>query len=70
MGDLILGIILLIALLDGWRRGIIKLLGSYGGIIIGVFLARRLTPLLLPSILPKFEEHFRLLGYLTRRHST
>ena len=57
MGDLILGIILLIALLDGWRRGIIKLLGSYGGIIIGVFLARRLTPLLLPSILPKFEEH-------------
>ena len=37
MGDLILGIILLIALLDGWRRGIIKLLGSYGGIIIGVF---------------------------------
>ncbi len=56
MGDLILGIILLIALLDGWRRGIIKLLGSYGGIIIGVFLARRLTPLLLPSILPKLRS--------------
>ncbi len=57
MGDLILGIILLIALLDGWRRGIIKILGSYGGIIVGVFLARRLTPLLLPMLLPQLEEH-------------
>ena len=57
MGDLILGIILLIALLDGWRRGIIKILGSYGGIIVGVFLARRLTPLLLPMLLPQLEKH-------------
>ena len=57
MGDLILGVILLIALLDGWRRGIIKILGSYGGIIIGVFLARRLTPVLLNMLLPHVEEH-------------
>lgn len=48
MGDLILGIILLIALLDGYRRGVIKILGSFGGIVIGVFLARRLTPEVLP----------------------
>lgn len=56
MGDLILGLILLIALLDGWRRGVIKILGSYGGIIIGVFLARRLTPQLVKTALPQLEE--------------
>ena len=56
MGDLILGLILLIALLDGWRRGIIKILGSYGGIIIGVFLARRLTPVLVNMLLPQLQE--------------
>lgn len=50
MGDLILGIILLVAVLDGWRRGIIKILGSFGGVFIGIFIARRLTPVLLPLI--------------------
>lgn len=50
MGDLILGIILLIALLDGYRRGVIKILGSFGGIVIGVFVARRITPELLPRL--------------------
>lgn len=63
MGDLILGLILLIALLDGWRRGIIKILGSYGGIIIGVFLARRLTPRLVMLALPQLEE--QLAGAMT-----
>lgn len=55
MGDLILGLILLIALLDGWRRGVIKILGSYGGVIIGVFLARRLTPAIVKTLLPQLE---------------
>ena len=47
MGDLILGIILLAAILDGWRRGVIKLLGGFGGVLVGVFVARRITPVLL-----------------------
>lgn len=47
MGDLILGIVLLAAILDGWRRGVIKLLGGFGGIIVGIFVARRVTPVLL-----------------------
>lgn len=50
MGDLILGIILLVAVLDGYRRGIIKILGSFGGVFIGIFIARRLTPVLLPIV--------------------
>lgn len=50
MGDLILGIILVIAVLDGYRRGVIKILGSFGGVFIGIFIARRLTPLLLPVL--------------------
>lgn len=55
MGDLILGIILLIALLDGYRRGVIKLLGSFGGALIGVFVARRLTPHLLLWLQGQFD---------------
>lgn len=50
MGDLILGIILLIAVLDGYRRGVIKILGSFGGVFIGIFIARRITPVLLPIL--------------------
>ena len=50
MGDLILGILLLVAVWDGYRRGIIKLLGSFGGLLVGVFAARRLTPVLLPML--------------------
>lgn len=50
MGDLILGIFLLIALFDGYRRGIIKILGSFGGVFVGIFIARRLTPVLLPLL--------------------
>lgn len=50
MGDLILGIILLVAVFDGYRRGVIKILGSFGGVFIGIFIARRLTPVLLPLI--------------------
>lgn len=47
MGDLILGILLLAAALDGWRRGVIKLLGGFGGVLVGIFVARRVTPVLL-----------------------
>lgn len=54
MGDLVLGIILLIAVLNGYHRGVIKILGSWGGTVIGVFLARRITPYALPWI----EEQF------------
>ncbi len=57
MGDIILGLILLIALLDGWRRGVVKILGSYGGVIVGVFMARRLTPQIVGMITPQLEEH-------------
>lgn len=53
MGDLILGLILLIAVLDGYRRGIIKILGSFGGVFVGIFIARRLTPVLLPLLAEK-----------------
>ena len=50
MGDLILGILLLVAVWDGYRRGVIKLLGSFGGLVVGIFAARRLTPVLLPLL--------------------
>lgn len=55
MGDLILGILLIVAVLDGWRRGIIKILGSFGGLFVGIFIARRLTPVLLPVIAKQFD---------------
>lgn len=38
-----MGIILLIAVLDGYRRGVVKLLGSFGGLLISFFLAQPLT---------------------------
>lgn len=50
MGDLILGVVLLAAVLDGWRRGVIKLLGGFGGVIVGVFVSRRVTPVLLSRV--------------------
>ncbi len=53
MGDLILFVLLLIAVLDGWRRGVIKILGSFGGVLVGVMAARRLTPVLLPALADK-----------------
>lgn len=53
MGDLILFVLLLIGLLDGWRHGVIKLLGNAGGVLVGIMVARRLTPLLLPALADK-----------------
>lgn len=65
MGDLILGILLLAALLDGWRRGIIKILGSFGGVFVGIFIARRLTPVLLPLL----ADHLGLALYGAPAHA-
>lgn len=53
MGDLILFVLLLIGVLDGWRHGVIKLLGNIGGVLVGIMVARRLTPLLLPALADK-----------------
>lgn len=53
MGDLILFVLLLIGVLDGWRHGIVKLLGNIGGVLVGIIAARRLTPLLLPALADK-----------------
>ena len=36
MGDLILFVLLLIGVLDGWRHGVIKLLGNIGGVLVGI----------------------------------
>jgi uncharacterized membrane protein required for colicin V production len=55
MGDLILGLILLIAVLDGYRRGVIKILGSFGGVFVGIFVARQATPVLLPLVAEKLN---------------
>lgn len=48
MGDLILGVLLLLAAYYGWHKGVIKIIGGIGAVIGGIFIARRLTPLLMP----------------------
>ncbi len=48
MGDLVFGIILLLALFYGWRLGVVKIIGGVGAVVGGIFLARRITPLVLP----------------------
>lgn len=50
-GDILLGIILLLGALWGLGRGLVKLLGGFGGVVLAGIMARNLAALFVPFLL-------------------
>lgn len=49
--DIILAILLILAMMYGWHRGLLRVLGGVGGLVIAFMLARKLSATLIPFLL-------------------
>ncbi len=56
LGDIILGVLLILAMMWGWHKGFLRILGGIGGIFLAILLARRLSAVLVPYLIKLLPE--------------
>lgn len=55
MGDLLLTVLLLLSVVYGWKKGVIKILAGPGAVIGGVFFARHIVAFAAPLVTAKVQ---------------
>jgi len=56
LGDIILGVALIFAVMWGWHKGFLRVLGGVGGLFLAFILARKLSAVLVPYLIQLLPE--------------